>query len=97
MKLVWTASAKRDLGEIVTYIWFDNPTAAKRIRQRIEKTTRYLKSQPFMGRIGELPGTREAFPHPSYRIVYEVMDGTVLILRVVHTARQWPPTPDDDS
>lgn len=41
MKLLWTTFAKRDLGEIVTCIWFDNPS--------------------------------------------------VSILRVVHTARQWPP------
>ena len=77
MKLVWTAFAKRDLGEIVTYIWFDNPSAAKRVRERIEKTARYRKSQPFMGQMGEVPGTREAFVPPNYRIVYEVTEGTV--------------------
>ena len=91
MRLVWTDSAKRDLGDIVTYIWFDNPAAARRIRQRIEQTTRYLSFQPYMGRIGELPDTREAFSPPSYRIVYQVSDETVSILRVVHTSRQWPP------
>lgn len=97
MKLVWTTFAKRDLGEIVTYIWFDNPSAAKRVRERIEKTARYLKSQPFMGRIGEVSGTREAFVPPSYRIVYDVTEGTVSILRVVHTSRQWPPADDDET
>ena len=97
MKLVWTAFAKRDLGEIVTYIWFDNPSAAKRVRERIEKTARYLKSQPFMGRMGEVPGTREVFVPPSHRIVYEVSEGTVSILRVVHTSRQWPPADDEIS
>lgn len=95
MKLIWTDSAQRDIGEIVTYIWFESPAASKRIRQRIEKTARYLKSQPYMGRAGLLPGTREAFTPPSYRIVYAVDSGTVSILRVVHTARQWPPVEDD--
>ncbi|MCR5858227.1 type II toxin-antitoxin system RelE/ParE family toxin [Mesorhizobium sp. J428] len=94
MRLVWTTSAKQDLGEIVTYIWYDSPSAAKRIRERVEKTTRYLRSQPYMGRVGELPDTREAFVPPSYRIVYRISDGTVSILRVLHTSRQWPPGPD---
>ena len=85
MNLVSTTSAKRDLGEIVTYIWFDNPSAAKRIRQRIEKTARYLKAQP-----------REAFAPPSYRIVYTVSGVTVSILRVLHTSRQWPPVVEED-
>lgn len=97
MKLVWTALARRDLGEIVTYIWFDNPSAAKRVRERIEKAARYLKSQPFMGRMGEVPGTREAFVPPTYRIVYEVTEGAVSILRIVHTSRQWPPQSETDN
>ncbi|MCO5160548.1 MAG: type II toxin-antitoxin system RelE/ParE family toxin [Mesorhizobium sp.] len=97
MRLVWTDSAKRDLGEIVTYIWFENPAAAKRIRQRIEATTRYLKAQPYMGRVGELLNTREAFSPRSYRIVHKVSDRTVSVLRVLHTSRQWPPADDDET
>ena len=96
MKLVWTSSAKRDLGEIVTFIWFDSPSAAKRIRERIERTARHLRDQPYMGRAGELPDTREAFASPSYRLVYQVSDTTVSILRIVHTSRQWPPATDED-
>lgn len=94
MRLVWTSRAKRDLGEIASYIWRDNPAAAKKIRNRIETLAAYLKSQPFMGRMGAVAGTREAIPHPSYRVVYQVTGETVFILRVVHTARQWPPVED---
>jgi len=100
VKLVWTTSAKHDLGEIVTYIWFDHPDAARRVRDRIQKTTRYLASQPYMGKPGQLTDTREAFVPPNYRIVYRVSEGTVFILRVVHTSRQWPPSeaaPDDET
>lgn len=97
MKLVWTASARRELREIVLYIWHDNPAAAKRMRNRIETTAAYLEKQPFMGRPGAIAGAREAIPHPSYRIVYQVTDETVSILSVVHTARQWPPVHDEDS
>ena len=91
MRLIWVARARRELAEIVSHIWSDDPAAAKRVRSRIETTAAYLRSQPFMGRMGAIAGTREAIPHPSYRIVYQVADETVSILSVVHTSRQWPP------
>jgi toxin ParE1/3/4 len=94
MKLVWTTSAKYNLREIVSYIGADNPAAARKMRGRIEGLVAYLARQPFMGRQGAIPGTREAIPHPSYRVVYSVTDGVVSILAVVHTARQWPPVDD---
>jgi toxin ParE1/3/4 len=93
--LIWTTSAKRELREVVSYIWSDNPAAAKRIRDRIETSAAFLKSQPFAGRPGTIPGTRETIPHPSYRIVYQVTEETVFILSVMHTARQWPPVEDE--
>ncbi len=97
MKLVWPAQAKRELGDIVSYIWVDNPAAAKYVRKRVETTATYLKSQPFMGRQGAIAGTREAIPHPGYRIVYQLTEETVFILSIVHTARQWPPIAEDDA
>jgi len=101
VRLVWTTAAKNDLGGIIEYIWFDNPPAAKRIRSRIEATAEHLAGQPHMGRTGAIVGTREAIPHPSDKIVYQVTEDAVTILRVIHTARQWPPEADsadeDDS
>lgn len=91
MRLVWTAQARQELGEVVSYIWLEDPGAAKRMRQRIESTAIKLKSQPFMGRPGAIAGMRAAIPHPSYRMVYQVADEAVFILTIVHTARQWPP------
>jgi plasmid stabilization system protein ParE len=97
VKLVWTAGARRELDEIVSRIWLDDPAGAKRLRNRIEHTAALLKSQPFLGRPGMISETREAIPHPSYRIVYQVAGDTVSILAVVHTARQWPPMPEGGS
>lgn len=93
MRLVCTAKARTELREIV--LWRDNPPTAKRMRAVIETTANYLKQQPLMGRIGAIDGTREAIPHPSYRIVYQVDETVVSILSVVHTSRQWPPVDDE--
>jgi hypothetical protein len=30
---------------------------------------------PVIGRIGEIVGTRELFPHPNYRLVYQLVSG----------------------
>jgi len=35
-------------------------------------------------------GTREIFPHRSYRLVYEVDGRTVWIMALVNVARIWP-------
>jgi addiction module RelE/StbE family toxin len=96
MRLVWTTGARDNLREIVSYIAADTPAAARKMRGRIEGLVKYLGHQPFMGRPGSIRGTREAIPHPSYRVVYSVTDGVVAILAVVHTARQWPPVTEDD-
>jgi len=95
VKLLWTAGARQELAEIISYIWSENPSAAKRMRDRIQTTVAAVGSQPFMGRPGAILGTREAIPHPRYRIVYQIDDEAVIILSVVHTSRQWPPVDEE--
>jgi len=48
-----------------------------------------------MGRPGAVLGTREAIPHPSYRLVYQLGEEAVFILAIVHTSRRWPSLSDD--
>jgi addiction module RelE/StbE family toxin len=95
VKLLWTSSARNNLKEIITYIWHDNPAAARKIRARIERHAAYLAHQPFMGRPGAIPDTRETIPHPSYRLVYRIAGDVVFVLAVVHTSRQWPLVSED--
>jgi toxin ParE1/3/4 len=94
VRLVWTTRAKTDLRGIVLHIGADNPTAADKLRARIERSAAYLAHQPFAGRVGAIRGTREIIPHPSYRLVYQLTDDVVSVMRVVHTAREWPPAED---
>jgi plasmid stabilization system protein ParE len=97
VKLVWTSRARHDLRAVVSYIWLDDPAAARKMRSRIEGAAALLQSVPFAGRPGSVAGTREVIPHSSYRIVYELRDETVFILTIVHTSRQWPPVDGIDA
>ena len=46
---------------------------------------------PKIGKTGKILGTRELIPHENYRLVYEINEGKVWVLALIHTARQWPP------
>ena len=94
MKVRWSPLATRNLADISAYIALDNPAAAIRMDDLISNAAARLSNFPNMGRPGSITGTRELIPHPSYRVVYQVLGETVWILSVVHTSRQWPPVPD---
>jgi addiction module RelE/StbE family toxin len=91
VKVRWTASARLDRLDIADHIAADSPRAAARMDALFTEAAESLARFPQMGRVGIVPGTREIFPHESYRLVYEVEDDTVWILTVIHASRQWPP------
>lgn len=91
MKVRWTASARLDRLDIADHIAADSPRAAVRVDTLFSEAAESLAHFPQMGRVGKIPGTREIFPHESYRLVYEVEDDTVWILTLIHASRQWPP------
>lgn len=91
MNVRWTPAALRDRADILDHIASDNPRAAARMDQLFSDAAASLSSLANRGRAGRVGGTRELIPHESYRLVYEVEAGTVWILALVHTARQWPP------
>lgn len=91
MKVVWTPEAEQDREAIFDYIAADNPAAAVRMDEFFSDAATELATHPMLGRKGEIAGTREIFPHESYRMVYEIDDDTVWVLTLVHTARRWPP------
>jgi len=87
----WTPKAEQERSEILAYIAADNPGAAARMNELFSKSSAMLKEHPKLGRTGQIAGTRELFPHRSYRLVYEISGKTVWVLTLIHTARQWPP------
>jgi toxin ParE1/3/4 len=91
VKLIWLRQAKNDLGGAVDYIASRNPAAAGQLFQDIREKTGLLPDQPGLGRPGRVHGTRELIVYP-YIVAYTVKTDldAVVILRVLHGARQWP-------
>ena len=59
MKIIWTRLALEDLDNACEYIAANNPGAAIDTIERIENAIALLLQYPQMGRVGQIPGTRE--------------------------------------
>lgn len=87
----WREPARADLLAIVAYIADDNPGAAQQLKDDIEAKVAALPDHPDMYRVGRVANTREMVVRSNYVVVYGIHAGTVVILRVLHAAQQWPP------
>lgn len=92
MRLVWTRRYLTELESIGDYIGQHSPRAADRVVNAIHsKTARLLSANPFIGRPGEIKGTRElVISGTPYVIAYRVTDTQIEVLFVQHGAREWP-------
>jgi len=84
-----------DIKEQVTRIALDNPGAARRVREKRHQTGMALGTRA-IGRAGRADGTYEktvtGLPYIiAYTIKHRAGQETISILRVIHTARDWPP------
>ena len=59
MKIFWTRLALEDLDNAYEYIAANNPGAAIDSIERIENAIALLLEYPQMGRVGQIPGTKE--------------------------------------
>lgn len=95
-EVVWSSSALDDVERTVTYIARKNPIAGGRVFARIDETARRLGIRP-IGRSGRVAGTYEKpvtrLPYIIAYALQELPSGEerVVILRVIHMARNWPP------
>jgi len=87
MRLKWTRSALADLQRILDYIAQDDPQAAKALAAGFRQTAEHLTSHPFIGRRGDLEGTRELMLHRNYLLTYRVSSEVVEILQIWHVAQ----------
>ena len=91
MRLVWTDKALADRRAIYDYIEVDNPRAALDLDELLSASAQRLTANPAIGRPGRVPGTRELVAHRNYIVIYDLAGDLVRVLRVLHTARKWPP------
>ena len=95
-RVVWSADAGRDLGGIIEYIANDNPAASREVAGAILTAAKNLGDMA-TGHPGRVGGTYEkVVPRLPYILAYALHplpeDGeAVVILRVIHGARNWPP------
>jgi toxin ParE1/3/4 len=91
MILVWAQLALEDRDAIFDFIEQKSPRSAVEIDEKIAKQAAMLRDHPMLGRAGRLEGTRElVLSKLPYILAYRILDDRIRILRVLHSAREWP-------
>lgn len=91
MKLVVTERFFNELRWQCSYVRERNPAASVRLRDRVLGSLERLAEFPDSGRAWRTPGTRElVVPGVPYIVIYRVNEKTVIVLSLLHTARQAP-------
>jgi toxin ParE1/3/4 len=86
-----TESARTDLREIRAYIAMDNPAAARRVIERLRAQARKLAQTPGMGRSRkDLRPDLFSFPVGRHILFYRPQAGGIVLVRVIHGARDLP-------
>lgn len=87
--IVITETAYTDLEDIENYISQDSPAIARRFIMRIFDKIDQLYEYPYSGKpVSEFndPSIKELLLN-KYRIIYQVNDNIINVLRVIHGAR----------
>ena len=79
MNVAWSPEAVEDLASLNTYIAEENPGAAREIvLQILRAIEQVLPDNPYVGRPGRVPGTRElVVPRTPYIVPYRVQQETI--------------------
>jgi len=89
--LKWELEARADLAFIARYFADKDPKVATLLIDRIETAAAQLARRD-TGRPGRTPKLREkSVARTSYIIAYRSFARRIVILRVIHTAQNWPP------
>lgn len=88
----YAARAQRDLLQALEFLHAENPAAAARFADRLDRAVLLLQAFPRAGK--ELDETRRrALPivGTGHHIAYVLQGEDILVLRIWHGARGWPP------
>lgn len=92
MNLRITRHAQSDLENLFAYIAADNPFAAERVIERILVALDRLRDHPRLGHEGRVAGTHEmVVKRTPYIAVYRAEPDEIVIVRIRHASRAWPP------
>lgn len=91
MKLIIRAAVRADLSGIAAHIARDNPQRAESFAQELTAKIRAVAERPFTfpARDEWQPGLRASL-HTNYYIIFRVEDDQVIVLRILHAARNIP-------
>lgn len=89
----WSIDALADLADQITYIATDNPSAAHRVADTLDRTALALGDLP-TGRARRVMGTYEksvtGLPYVlAYAITKTGSEKEIAIVRGIHTSRDW--------
>ncbi len=91
LPVFWTQAADEDLARIIDYVAERDPTAARRLWQRLKSVAVSLSEHPYLFKESErMPGYREVVAHPNYLVFYRVLADRVQIEMVAHARRLFP-------
>ena len=94
MRLRFTPHALRHFISIAEHIARDDPSAARRVGERIHRSCELLTKFPQIGRDGVRAGMRErSVPGLPYIIVHRVAADEIVILGIYHSAQLRPGQP----
>jgi toxin ParE1/3/4 len=91
LPVIWLASAKDDLKNILRFIANENPHAARNMKRLIEESVLPIAEHPYIYRhSSRVPGLREIVAHPNYLVLYHVKETCIEVVTVVHARREFP-------
>lgn len=88
-RIAYSSRACSDIEQIACYIASDNPAAADRWLDSIDRTLDLIGTQPLTGQKVDhlMPGLR-CHSHGQYVLYYKLLDDGLLLHRVLHGARK---------
>lgn len=97
MTIVFAPQARDDLEELHAYIARQSPARGALALARIHRAINRLKMFPHGGRQGAIQNTLELIvPGLPYKVIYQIWRDQVVIERVIHSSRRWPPGDEPD-
>jgi toxin ParE1/3/4 len=92
VKVLWTATARKQLQSIHDYISQDSELYAQRMVDRLTRRSEQIAAFPASGRMVpemEVPEIRQVIEGP-YRLIYLIKPDGIDVLAVIHGAQQAP-------